>query len=206
MDGLYATHDRRSTPTSTRPSQPIRFWANKYKTKFNEDPTVFSVYGYIIDRLVRRRPRRRPARTSRPTASSRRWTRMTFPPDMFGSAESSFTADQAPGQRPVAPVADRGRQVEGGVGLRQRPEATRVGSAADRRGSHRPAGLAVRGLVAVELAGAVVVVALPVLAARRIAVADARSHVARRDGLGIGAGVGVSAVDHHRIAAAIAPA
>ncbi len=29
-------------------SQPIRFWANKYKTKFNEDPTVFSVYGYLI--------------------------------------------------------------------------------------------------------------------------------------------------------------
>jgi ABC-type branched-subunit amino acid transport system substrate-binding protein len=27
---------------------PIRFWAAKYKTKFNEDPTVFSVYGYMI--------------------------------------------------------------------------------------------------------------------------------------------------------------
>ena len=33
-------------------SQPLRFWANKYKTKFNEDPTVFSVYGYI-DRSTR---------------------------------------------------------------------------------------------------------------------------------------------------------
>ena len=44
-------------------SQPIRFWANKYKTKFNEDPTVFSVYGYTIIDAVRRRRRRRPART-----------------------------------------------------------------------------------------------------------------------------------------------
>jgi branched-chain amino acid transport system substrate-binding protein len=29
-------------------SQPLRFWANKYKTRFNEDPDVFAVYGYLI--------------------------------------------------------------------------------------------------------------------------------------------------------------
>jgi branched-chain amino acid transport system substrate-binding protein len=61
MDGLYATTPC-STPTWTRPTQPIRFWANKYKTKFNEDPTVFSVYGYtIIDAFIR--PPTRPAPT-----------------------------------------------------------------------------------------------------------------------------------------------
>ena len=26
-------------------SKEVSFWANKYKTKFSEDPTVFSVYG-----------------------------------------------------------------------------------------------------------------------------------------------------------------
>ena len=37
-------------------SQPLRFWATKYKTKFNEDPTVFSVYGYqIIDVFAKAR-------------------------------------------------------------------------------------------------------------------------------------------------------
>jgi len=47
MDGLYATMTVQN-PYTDEPSQPIRFWANKYKTKFNEDPSVFSVYGYII--------------------------------------------------------------------------------------------------------------------------------------------------------------
>ncbi len=73
MDGIYATHTAQH-PYLDEASQPMRFWANKYKTKFNEDPTVFSVYGYtIIDQFIK--PRRRPGPTSRPTASSRRWTR-----------------------------------------------------------------------------------------------------------------------------------
>ena len=29
-------------------SQPLRFWANKYKTRYNEDPGVYSTYGYIL--------------------------------------------------------------------------------------------------------------------------------------------------------------
>ena len=45
MNGLYATMTSQH-PYLDEASQPIRFWANKYKTKFNEDPTVFSVYGY----------------------------------------------------------------------------------------------------------------------------------------------------------------
>ena len=45
MNGLYAAMTSQH-PYLDEASQPIRFWANKYKTKFNEDPTVFSVYGY----------------------------------------------------------------------------------------------------------------------------------------------------------------
>ena len=53
MDGLYATMTVQN-PYLDEASQPIRFWANKYKTKFNEDPTVFSAYGYV-DRSTRSR-------------------------------------------------------------------------------------------------------------------------------------------------------
>jgi len=42
MDGLYATMTVQN-PYTEEQSPQIRFWANKYKTKFNEDPTVFSV-------------------------------------------------------------------------------------------------------------------------------------------------------------------
>src|SRR5690349_15939268 len=53
MDGLYATMTVQN-PYLDEASQPIRFWANKYKTAFNEDPTVFSVYGYtVVDSFIR---------------------------------------------------------------------------------------------------------------------------------------------------------
>ena len=49
MDGLYATMTSQN-PYLDDASQKVSFWANKYKTAFNEDPTVFSAYGYnIID-------------------------------------------------------------------------------------------------------------------------------------------------------------
>ncbi len=37
MDGLYSTMTAQH-PYLDDASQPLRFWANKYKTKFNEDP------------------------------------------------------------------------------------------------------------------------------------------------------------------------
>ena len=47
MNGLYAAMGTQQ-PYLDEASQPIRFWANKYKTKFGEDPAVFSAYGYVI--------------------------------------------------------------------------------------------------------------------------------------------------------------
>ena len=62
MDGLYATMAAQ-VPYLDEASQPLRFWATKYKTKFNEDPTVFSAYGYpIIDAFIAGRAAR-PGRT-----------------------------------------------------------------------------------------------------------------------------------------------
>jgi branched-chain amino acid transport system substrate-binding protein len=47
MNGLYAMHTV-GHPYPDDASPAVSFWAKKYKTKFNEDGTVFSAYGYVI--------------------------------------------------------------------------------------------------------------------------------------------------------------
>lgn len=47
MDGLYGMYTT-AHPYLDDANDKVRFWASKYKTKFNEDPTVFSAYGYQI--------------------------------------------------------------------------------------------------------------------------------------------------------------
>jgi branched-chain amino acid transport system substrate-binding protein len=88
MDGLYAAMTVQN-PYLDEASQPIRFWANKYKTKFNSDPTVFSVYGYtVIDSFVRASQK---AGANLSTESFiKAMDTMVIPPDMFGSSESKF--------------------------------------------------------------------------------------------------------------------
>ncbi len=90
MDGMYATMTVQN-PYTDEASQPIRFWANKYKTKFNEDPTVFSAYGYtIIDLFIRGAQKAGPNLTT--DSFIKAMDSMTVPPDIFGSPELSFTA------------------------------------------------------------------------------------------------------------------
>ena len=89
MDGLYATMTVQH-PYLDEASQPIRFWASKYKTKFNEDPTVFSAYGYdIIDAVAKA------AQKAGPNLSTDSFIKamdtMTIAPDLFGSAELTFS-------------------------------------------------------------------------------------------------------------------
>jgi len=89
MNGLYATMTVQN-PYLDEASQPIRFWANKYKTKFNEDPTVFSVYGYnIIDIFAKA------AQKAGPNLNTESFIKvmdtMVIPPDMFGSAEGTYS-------------------------------------------------------------------------------------------------------------------
>ncbi|HVR53383.1 MAG TPA: ABC transporter substrate-binding protein [Pseudorhodoferax sp.] len=90
VDGLYATMTVQH-PYLDEASQPLRFWANKYKTRFNEDPTVFSAYGYvIIDQFIQA------AQKTGPDLSTDSFVKtmdaMSFGPDMFGSPPSSYTA------------------------------------------------------------------------------------------------------------------
>ncbi|MDP1647543.1 MAG: ABC transporter substrate-binding protein [Rubrivivax sp.] len=90
MDGLYAAHTAQH-PYLDEASQPIRFWATKYKTKFNEDPTVFSVYGYtIINSFARAAGKAGPTLTT--DSFVKAMDGMTIPADMFGSPQGSWTA------------------------------------------------------------------------------------------------------------------
>ena len=89
MNGLYATHTVQH-PYLDEASQPIRFWANKYKTKFGEDPTVFSAYGYsIIDTFVKAVQKAGPNLTVESFIKA--MDTMVVPPDIFGSPEFTFS-------------------------------------------------------------------------------------------------------------------
>ena len=88
MNGLYATMTVQN-PYTDDASQPVRFWANKYKTKFNEDPTVFSVYGYnIIDTFAKAAGKAGAGLTT--DSFVKAMDTMTIPSDIFGSAQASF--------------------------------------------------------------------------------------------------------------------
>ncbi len=92
MDGMYATMSVQN-PYLDEASQPLRFWANKYKTKFNEDPTVFSAYGYtMIDILIQATQKAGPALTTDSFIKS--MDRMTVAPDIFGAPQLTYTAQQ----------------------------------------------------------------------------------------------------------------
>jgi len=89
MDGLYATMTVQN-PYTDEASQPIRFWANKYKTKFNEDPTVFSVYGYtIVDVFANAASKAGGNLTTESFIKA--MDTMKLPPDIFGSAPAEFS-------------------------------------------------------------------------------------------------------------------
>jgi branched-chain amino acid transport system substrate-binding protein len=90
MDGLYGTMTVQH-PYLDDASAPVRFWASKYKTRFNEDPTVFSVYGYsIIDQFIQAANKAGPNLTT--DSFIKAMDAMTFEPDMFGSPKSNYTA------------------------------------------------------------------------------------------------------------------
>ena len=89
MDGLYATMTVQN-PYLDDASKNVSFWANKYKTKFTEDPTVFSVYGYnAVDTFLRAAQKAGAGLTT--DSFIKAMDTMTIDPDMFGSAPANFT-------------------------------------------------------------------------------------------------------------------
>jgi len=107
MDGLYTTMTVQN-PYTDEQSQQLGFWANKYKTKFNEDPTVFSAYGYIIINSFANAAAKAGKNLST-ESFIKVMDKITFEPDMFGSPRSSFTATKRLGSN-----ASRVSQIQDG--------------------------------------------------------------------------------------------
>jgi branched-chain amino acid transport system substrate-binding protein len=90
MDGFYSTMTAQQ-PYLDEASQPLRFWATKYKTKFNEDPTIFSVYGYqIIDAFSKAAAKAGPNLST--DSFIKAMDTMSIPADIFGSPPMSYSA------------------------------------------------------------------------------------------------------------------
>ena len=89
MDGFYAGMVVQH-PYLDDAAQPIRFWANKYKTRYNEDPGVFSAYGYAIADAFAAA-----ATKAGPDLTVDRFVKVmdsfSLPPDIFGNPEMSFS-------------------------------------------------------------------------------------------------------------------
>jgi branched-chain amino acid transport system substrate-binding protein len=90
VEGFYAVMSSQH-PYTDEQDVAIRFWANKYKTRFNEDPTVMSVYGYtMVDMFVKT------ARKTGPQLNTDSFVKAmdlsTFQPDSFGSPRMTYSA------------------------------------------------------------------------------------------------------------------
>jgi branched-chain amino acid transport system substrate-binding protein len=99
MDGLYGVQGA-GHPYPDDASKSVRDWAANYKAKFNEDPTVFSVYGYyIMDVFTKAAAKAGANLTTDSFIAAMEGT--TFPRDMFGSPELQVTKTNRLGQTKV---------------------------------------------------------------------------------------------------------
>lgn len=88
VDGFFAVMSSQH-PYTDEQDLAIRFWANKYRTRFNEDPSVMSVYGYtMVDMFVRA------VRKTGPNLTTDNFIKamdfISFPPDSFGSPRMTY--------------------------------------------------------------------------------------------------------------------
>jgi branched-chain amino acid transport system substrate-binding protein len=87
--GYIAAHTA-AHPYLDDAAQNIRFWAQKYRTKFNENPDVFAVYGYtIMDNTIATIAKTGKNLTT--DAFIKALDASSFPADMFGSDAMSFS-------------------------------------------------------------------------------------------------------------------
>jgi branched-chain amino acid transport system substrate-binding protein len=90
MNGLYATMTV-GFPYLDDASPALRFWANKYKTKFGEDPSTASILGYlIVDTFAK--GAHKAGRKLDTDSFVKAMDGMSIPSDIFGSAPQSYSA------------------------------------------------------------------------------------------------------------------
>jgi branched-chain amino acid transport system substrate-binding protein len=89
VEGFYAMHTASQPYVDDAVSPQVKFWATKYQTKFSEDPTVFSAYGYvIIDSFAMAASAAGQNLTTDSLIKAMETT--AFPPDMFGGPAMTF--------------------------------------------------------------------------------------------------------------------
>ena len=90
VNGFYSTCTV-NNPYADDPNPKIREWFTTYKGKFNEDPTVFSVYGWEIINLFAIAANAA-GKDLTPDTLNKAIESTKFPADMFGADENSFSA------------------------------------------------------------------------------------------------------------------
>lgn len=89
VDGLYAEMHA-EIPYVDAESQPVRFWANKYRTQFGTEPTLYAAIGYLsIDRFIAALQKAGPNLTT--DSFVKAMESLTIPPDIFGSPKQTFS-------------------------------------------------------------------------------------------------------------------
>lgn len=88
VNGLYAPMTTQ-VPYLDDASQPIRFWATKYQTRFGQEPSVYSAYGYMaIDAFVNAATKA--GRNLTPDGFVKAMETTAVPADIFGSPAMTF--------------------------------------------------------------------------------------------------------------------
>lgn len=106
VEGFYSMHQV-GVPYPDDASKNVRDWAASYKAKFNEDPGLFSAYGYVIADLFIQVVKTGDKLTTESFIKTLETS--TFPRDMFGSPVYSFTPKQHLGN-----TKSRASQIQGG--------------------------------------------------------------------------------------------
>ena len=107
VEGFYSMHQV-GVPYPDDASKNVRDWAASYKAKFNEDPGLFSAYGYVIADLFIQVVKKTGDKLTTESIIKTLET-STFPRDMFGSPVYSFTPKQHLGN-----TKSRASQIQGG--------------------------------------------------------------------------------------------
>ncbi len=97
MDGLYATMTA-VNPYLDDDSEPVRAWANKYKAKFNEEPSTYSVGGYMAIEAFIMGAKKAGANLTT-DSFIQAMDSITIPPNIFGSPEMRFSATDRLGNK-----------------------------------------------------------------------------------------------------------
>ncbi len=107
VEGFYSMHQV-GVPYPDDASKNVRDWAASYKAKFNEDPGLFSAYGYVIADLFIQVVKKTGDKLTT-EAFVKTLETSSFPRDMFGSPVYTFTPKQHLGN-----TKSRASQIQGG--------------------------------------------------------------------------------------------